>query len=437
MRYLTSVFVGAVLLAGCSAPQAPPAAPAANPTAAPGAAAKPAAGAATGTPIKIGYLADSNGTSAQIGAGMHLGTDLAVEQVNAAGGINGHPLQIIYVDPQSDPTQAGQMATQLVQTDKVDVLLGAVLSSECLVVQQLAAKLQTVYMPTFGCAAEEYSTTSCNHYSFRFQPVGRQLIAPLAQYITTTYGKNWAMAYSDYAYGQSQLKAYTDELAKYDAKITVPIPIPQNEPNLAPYVTKVPTDGTVNGVIINGLGAGDLTRTSLALGQYGLAPKVQVIGNSGRDVYGGSYPDFLTGSVNAQTYLTGQPPGNPYGEAYEKAWRDMATRQPEWSNIFGGADKAMAFQGYLQYTALMALKTGMIAANFSGRADTEKLIGALENVNIPLGPDAPGGGIIMNKGDHQGAQTVYVYRVAGPQQEELLATVQPDKIPPLGTCKAS
>src|SRR6266508_5917900 len=130
------------------------------------------------------------------------------------------------------------------------------------------------------------------------------------------------MAYSDYAYGQSQLKAYTEELAKYDAKISVPIPIPQNEPNLAAYVTKVPTDGSVNGVIINGLGAGDLTRTSLALGQYGLAPKVQVIGNSGRDVYGGSYPDFLTGSVNAQTYLTGQPPGNPYGEAYEKAWRE-------------------------------------------------------------------------------------------------------------------
>src|SRR6266496_6572899 len=240
MRYLTSVCVGAVLLAGCSAPQAPPAAPATNPTAAPGAAAKPAAGAATGTPIKIGYLADSNGTSAQIGAGMHLGTDLPVEQVNAAGGINGHPLQIIYVDPQSDPTQAGQMATQLVQTDKVVVLLGAVLSSECLVVQQLAAKLQTVYMPTFGCAAEEYSTTSCNHYSFRCQPVGRQLIAPLAQYITTTYGKNWAMAYSDYAYGQSQLKAYTEELAKYGASPPVPIPIPQNEPNLAAYVTKVP-----------------------------------------------------------------------------------------------------------------------------------------------------------------------------------------------------
>ncbi len=419
------------LVLGCTAGQQAPAAQAPAATVAPavGANAKPAGGPATGTPIKIGYLADTNGTSAQIGAGMHLGTDLAVEQINAAGGINGHPLQVIYVDPQSDPTQAGQMATQLVQTDKVDVLLGAVLSSECLVVQQLAAKLQIVYMPTFGCAAEEFSTQSCNKYSFRFQPVGRQLIAPLAEYITKTYGKNWAMAYSDYAYGQSQLKAYTEELAKYDAKISVPIPIPQNEPNLAAYVTKVPTDGSVNGVIINGLGAGDLTRTSLALGQYGLAPKVQVIGNSGRDVYGGSYPDFLTGSVNAQTYLTGQPPGNPYGEAYEKAWRDIA--------IFGGPDKAMAFQGYLQHTAVQALKTGMIVANFTGRADTDKLIAALETVNIPLGPDAPGGAVMMNKGDHQGAQTVYVYRVAGAQQEELLATVQPDKIPPLGTCKAA
>src|SRR5215472_15568218 len=153
---------------------------------------------ATGTPIRIGYMADSNGTSAPIAAGMHLGTDLAVQQINAAGGVNGHPLQVTYVDPQSDPTQASQMATQLIQTDKVDVLMGAVLSSECLVVQQLVAKLQVVYLPTFGCAAEEFSTQFCNRYSFRFEPVGRQTLAPLVDFITRTYGKKFAMMYSDY-----------------------------------------------------------------------------------------------------------------------------------------------------------------------------------------------------------------------------------------------
>jgi ABC-type branched-subunit amino acid transport system substrate-binding protein len=95
----------------------------------------------------------------------------------------------------------------------------------------------------------------------------------------------------------------------------------------------------------------------------------------------------------------------------------------------------LAFQGYLQYTAMTALKTGMLASNFTGRSDTDKLITALENVNIPLGPDAPGGAIIMNPKNHQGAQTVYVYKVAGPQQEELLATIPADQVPTLGTCQ--
>src|ERR671932_1846574 len=138
LRPVVSMLVIAAWLTGCSAaPQS------ATSTAPPGAA---QSSQSSGTPIKIGYLADANGTSAPIAAGMHLGTDLALQQINAAGGVNGHPIQVTYVDPQSDPTQASQMATQLVQTDKVDVLMGAVLSSECLVVQQLALKLQTVYL---------------------------------------------------------------------------------------------------------------------------------------------------------------------------------------------------------------------------------------------------------------------------------------------------
>ena len=427
LRPVVSMLVVAAWLAGCSA------APQAATSSAPAGAAQ--GGPSNATPIKIGYLADANGTSAPIAAGMHLGTDLAVQQINAAGGVNGHPLQVLYVDPQSDPTQASQMATQLIQTDKVDVLMGAVLSSECLVVQQLVLKLQVVYLPTFGCAAEEFSTQFCNRYTFRFEPVGRQALGPLVDYIVKNYGKSWAMMYSDYAYGQSQLKAYTAELGKLGATITLPIPVPQNEPNLAPYVTKIPTDGSVNGVIINGLGAGDLTRVSLALGQYGIAPKVQVIGNSGRDVYGGSYPEFLKGSVAApQPYITGQPPNNPYGEAYEKGWKDITQKEPEWANIFGGADKALAFEGYYQYSAMMALKNAMVAGRFNGRSDSEALISALERVNLPLGPDAPGGAIMMNPADHQGAQTLYVYRVAGPQDEEILATVPADQVPKFNTC---
>src|ERR1051326_7391833 len=78
IRLVLSSLVTVAWLAACSAP--PAAAPAASNN-----------GPQTnGTPIKIGYMADANGTSAPIAAGMHLGTDLAVQQINAAGGINGH-----------------------------------------------------------------------------------------------------------------------------------------------------------------------------------------------------------------------------------------------------------------------------------------------------------------------------------------------------------
>jgi hypothetical protein len=112
----------------------------------------------------------------------------------------------------------------------------------------------------------------------------------------------------------------------------------------------------------------------------------------------------------------------------------MAQQEPDWANIFGGADKALPFEAYYQYSAMLALKSAMVAAKFTGRADTEALISALEKVNLPLGPDAPGGAIIMNPQDHQGAQTMYVYRIAGPQEEEILSTIPADQVPKFNTC---
>src|SRR5260370_19367560 len=130
-RVVGAVLVATALcLAACSPPQAAPHAASGNGQ----------ASQASSTPIKIGYMADANGTSAPIAAGMHLGTDLAVQQVNAAGGLNGHPLQVMYVDPQSDPTHASQMATQLIHTDTVNVPLGPAPTSQYPTTHQLMAK---------------------------------------------------------------------------------------------------------------------------------------------------------------------------------------------------------------------------------------------------------------------------------------------------------
>src|SRR5919201_6065269 len=169
-RALVTVGLLAWVLAACANP-----APVTTPTSAPAtsgqATTAPAAAPPSGSPIKVGVLDDVTGVGAIEGALMRISTDLVVEQTNATGGINGHPLQVIYADPKGDATQALQLATQLVQQDDVDVLAGGIFSQECLGVQGLAAKVGLVYLPLNGCANEQFSTQFCNRFSFRVFPV--------------------------------------------------------------------------------------------------------------------------------------------------------------------------------------------------------------------------------------------------------------------------
>ena len=418
---LAVLAAGGVLVAACSA-GGNKAAPTSSGAAAP-----------SGSPIKLGVMADMNGTSAPVGSSIRLGTDLAVQQINSAGGINGNPLQVTFVDPKSDPAEAISDATQLVQQDHVDVLVGAVLSSECLAVQQLVPKLQVVYMVSSGCAAEDLTSKTCNKYTFRMDPVGKQTVGSLADYAVKTYGKRWAMPYNDYAYGQSQLAAYKALLTSLGGSISVEIPMPQNEPNLAPYITKIPTDGSVDGVIIAGLGAGDQARVVGALGQFGVSKKLAVIGAGTKEGYSGTYPDGINGSIGQAPYLANLPDGNKYSPAFEQAFHGILPKEPDATNIIGGAKAVPGAQGYIAYTAITALKQAMIASKFSGRADTEKLITALENLKSPMSADFPGGDVVMNKADHQGAMTTYVYKIDG-QNESILTTIPADKIPAIGSC---
>src|SRR5215216_890270 len=252
----------AMVLAACSGP-AP-----AN-TTAPAGSSAPAGGAPTGTPIKIGVLDDVTGVGAIEGALMRISTELAVQRVNGSGGINGHPVQVTYVDPKGDANQALQLAQQLAQQDNVDALAGGLFSPECLGVQGLAAKLQIVYVPLNGCATDQLTARSCDKYTFRVYGAGRQTQDPSVTYEVKTFGPKWAILYPDYALGQSNLATSEAALQKNGGEYVVKIPVPLGEANVTPYVTKVPTDGSVNVLNVASTGS-DLARVMSVIQQFGI-----------------------------------------------------------------------------------------------------------------------------------------------------------------------
>ena len=77
-------------------------------------------------PIRIGVVTPLSGTYAGIGQQVKWGLDLAARQINAAGGVAGRPLELIYEDEEANPAVAVQKAEKLFQVNKVDFLTGTV-----------------------------------------------------------------------------------------------------------------------------------------------------------------------------------------------------------------------------------------------------------------------------------------------------------------------
>ncbi len=84
---------------------------------------------------------------------------------------------------------------------------------------------------------------------------------------------------------------------------------------------------------------------------------------------------------------------------------------------------------------MKSLVLAMRKANFSGKADTDKLVTAFETLNVPQSAEGfPSGQMIMNKDDHQGRTTYYLLKING-QKEEVVQTFAPDSLPLIGDCK--
>ena len=96
--------------------------------------------------------------------------------------------------------------------------------------------------------------------------------------------------------------------------------------------------------------------------------------------------------------------------------------------------KATPEDGYNAYLSMMSLVYAMRKANFNGKADTEKLVDAFANLNVPQGPDFPDGPVIINPNDHQGRTNYYLLKVNG-QKEDVVQMFPAESLPLVGDCK--
>ncbi|WP_371327378.1 ABC transporter substrate-binding protein [Polaromonas sp. A23] len=135
------------------------------------------------------------------------GMELAVDEINAAGGVNGKKLELITRDDNANPGDAVRVAEELISREKIDVLTGTFLSNTGLAVADLA-KQKKFFFLAGEPLTDKMTWQGGNQYTFRLRPGTYMQAAMLVPEAVKLKKKRWAIVYPNYEYGQSAVAAF-------------------------------------------------------------------------------------------------------------------------------------------------------------------------------------------------------------------------------------
>jgi branched-chain amino acid transport system substrate-binding protein len=370
-------------------------------------------------PYKIGSEQPLSGAGAAGGKTALVGLQMAVDRINKAGGINGRPLELVVVDDESKPDVGRRKVEKLLVEDKVDAHVGGFLSNICLACMPVFEENEVVNMISV-CLDTTLTTTKCNRFSFRVHDYAPSQAVAFAPYLVNKMGKRWHILYADYSWGQSTRDAYAQEIKKAGGEIIETTGIPLGTADMTPFLSKV--TGNFDGMFGIFFGKDGVTIGNQAF-DLGLTKKYKWAGD-GAIAESTNLPALgskIDGFIGINRYIPIlDPPFNT--EAHKKFFEEAKSRLARIDPSGPLPDR------YVQanYEAMNALKIGMEKSKFRGREDTNKLIGALEGLEMKEGDDFPQGDKTLRKEDHQAFLRQIIAEVRG-GQFKVIEVIDKDK----------
>jgi branched-chain amino acid transport system substrate-binding protein len=355
-------------------------------------------------PYKIGTLQPLSGAAAAGGKTALVGVQMAADRINKMGGINGRPVELIVADYESKPDVGRRKAEKLVVEDNIDIQCGGFLSNVCLACMPVWEEAKIVNMITV-CLDTTITGSKCNRYTFRpFDYAPAQAVA-MAPYLVSKLGKKWHIAYADYSWGQSTKDAYADQIKKAGGEVVGTTGIPLGTADMTPFLSKI--TGDFDGFFGIFFGKDGVTIGNQAY-DLGMTKKYKWAGD-GSIAESTNLPALgnkIEGFVGINRYIPGFDA--PLNTPAHKAFFEEASKRLKEIDPSGPAPDR-----YVQsnFEALNALKLAMEKCKFAGRADTMKLVEALEGLEMKEGDDFPQGDKVIRKEDHQAFLREFIFDI--------------------------
>ncbi len=338
--------------------------------------------------IKIGEI-NSYKAQPQFLGPYKMGMELAVEEINAAGGVNGKKLELITRDDNANPGDAVRAAEELISREQVDVLTGTFLSHIGLAVTDFA-KQKKVFFLAAEPLTDKIVWEDGNRYTYRLRPSTYMQVAMLVPDAVAMKKKRWALVFPNYEYGQSAAATFKKlmKAAQPDIEFVAEQAPPLGKVD-AGSVAQALADSKPD-AIFNVLFGADLSKFVREGNTRGLFKDREVV-------------SMLTGEPEYLEPLKNEAPNGWLVTGYPWYGIDI----PEHKVFLAAYQAKFKDHPYLGsivgYSAIKSLAAGMKKAKST---KTDALVEAFSGLQV----DTPFGKISYRPQDHQSTMGVFVGR---------------------------
>jgi urea transport system substrate-binding protein len=196
-------------------------------------------------PIRVGVISPLTGAWTVYGKAHISGFELAVEEINAAGGVLGRQIEMVIGDSKTEPRIVVEQANRLIRQERVDFLAGTFSSAERNAAGPVVKSADKILLyPTWYEGQEkEYYPGVCNPNIFMFGPEPTQQVWPHLEHMVKSFGKKFFMIGSDYAWPRVTNQVTKQKLQELGGEVVGEVYIPFNTPQYESVLRDIRNSG--------------------------------------------------------------------------------------------------------------------------------------------------------------------------------------------------
>jgi branched-chain amino acid transport system substrate-binding protein len=275
-------------------------------------------------PIRLGNLTPRTGFLGTLGEFAVQAADLAVEEINANGGVMGRRIELIKEDS-VNPQTASVKAERLIERDRVAAIVGEISSASALTIAQVAQRTKNLFVNT-GANSDALRGSNCNKYMFHVESQNSMYVKTVGRALldkNLVKGRKWYSLTADYAFGHDLLKVAKRFMEANGGQFAADELVPTDFSDFSTILTKIRS--TNPDLVVSNLAGVQITNFLKQYAEFGLEYPVAGFGFDTAVAWGAGRGNFFGVWPLIWHHLI----DTPGSKAFVAAFRKKYSKPPE------------------------------------------------------------------------------------------------------------